>query len=177
MLYVGREKSDIMRRLIKKIAFSIAVILYSVISLFWCYVILNNITYNIHLLSVGKNGTVGIIGGAGLPTFMFELGNIVPIVASILFMLASIASAVLLTVSVFKKQTNRKSSVLLCVLLTLSLISFMLIPIQSYVVSLYIVAQKVPIASYLQIIYIALSLLLVTKNIMSAVKLSKKSTV
>ena len=166
-----------MRRLIKKIAFSIAVILYSVISLFWCYVILNNITYNIHLLSVGKNGTVGIIGGAGLPTFMFELGNIVPIVASILFMLASIASAVLLTVSVFKKQTNRKSSVLLCVLLTLSLISFMLIPIQSYVVSLYIVAQKVPIASYLQIIYIALSLLLVTKNIMSAVKLSKKSTV
>ncbi len=166
-----------MRRLIKKIAFSIAVILYSVISLFLCYVILNNITYNIHLLSVWKNGTVGIIGGAGLPTFMFELGNIVPIVASILFVLASIASAVLLTVSVFKKQTNRKSSVLLCVLLTLSLISFMFIPVQSYVVSLYIVAQKVPFASYLQIIYIALSLLLVTKNIMSAVKLSKKSTV
>lgn len=174
---MGREKSDIMRRLIKKIAFSIAVILYNIISLFWCYVILNNITYNIHLLSVGKNGTVGIIGGAGLPTFMFELGNIVPIVASILFMLASIASVIVLTVSVFKKQTNRKSSVLLCVLLTLSLISFMLIPIQSYVVSLYIVAQKVPFASYLQIIYIALSLLLVTKNIMSAVKLSKKSTV
>ncbi len=166
-----------MSQSIKKSAISIAVILYSIISLFWCYVILNNLPYNIHLLFVGKNGTVGIIGGADTPTFMFRFGNIVLIVAPVLFVLASIASAVLLTVSVFKKQTNRKSSVLLCVLLTLSLISFMFIPVQSYVVSLYIVAQKVPFASYLQIIYIALSLSLVTKNIMLAAKSNKKSTV
>ncbi|MBQ8338009.1 MAG: hypothetical protein IJY33_02585 [Oscillospiraceae bacterium] len=165
-----------MSQSIKKNAFSIAVILYSVISLFWCYVILNNLPYSFSLISAGKN-SIGIIGGTGLPTFMFELGNIVPIVASILFMLASIASAALLTVSAFKKQTNRKSSVLLCVLLTLSLISFMFIPVQSYVVSLYIVAQKVPFASHLQIIYIVLSLSLVIKNIMSAARSNKKSTV
>ena len=61
-----------MSRSIKKSAFFVAVILYSVISLFWCYVILNNLPYNIHLLSVGKNGTVGIIGGADIPTFRYK---------------------------------------------------------------------------------------------------------
>ena len=166
-----------MSRSIKKSAFFVAVILYSVISLFWCYVILNNLPYNIHLLSAGKNGTVGIIGGADIPTFRYKYENIVFIVASISFMLASVASAALLNVSVFKKQNGKKSATLLCVLLALSLVSFMLIPVQSYVVSLFVLAQKVPFAFYLQIIYIALSLSLVAKNIKSAVRANKKSTV
>ena len=67
-------------------------------------------------------------------------------------------------VSIFKKQTNRKLNILLCIFLVLSLIVFIFIPTQAYAVSLYVLVRKLSFLKYLPILYVIVSLLAIIAN-------------
>ena len=102
------------------------------------------------------------------------MGGVFGIAFSVLFVGLSVATTFLFTVSIFKKQTNRKFNILLCVFSAITLIIYMLIPTQTYVVSLYALVRKVSFLRYIQFIYIILSLMIIVTNILFAIKRSDK---
>lgn len=160
--------------LVKKSIFSALVALYDVVSVFWCYIISSSIIYqltNIHI----NDASMGIIGGADLPTGSFLIGGILRCVCSVLFVLLSLTTVFLFTISIFKKQTNRKLNILLCIFLVLTLIIYMLIPAQTYVVSLYALVRKLSFLKYIQFIYVILSLMIIVTNILFAIKSGNKT--
>lgn len=159
--------------LVKKSILSALVILYDIVSLFWCYIISSNFVYNLTKIQIKELG-IEIIGGADLPTWSFIMGGIFGIAFSVLFVGLSVATTFLFTVSIFKKQTNRKFNILLCVFSAITLIIYMLIPTQTYVVSLYALVRKVSFLRYIQFIYIILSLMIIVTNILFAIKRSDK---
>ena len=159
--------------LVKKSILSALVILYDIVSLFWCYIISSNFVYNLTKIQIKELG-IEIIGGADLPTWSFIMGGVFGIAFSVLFVGLSVATTFLFTVSIFKKQTNRKFNILLCVFSAITLIIYMLIPAQTYVVSLYALVRKVSFLRYIQFIYIILSLMLIVSNILFAIKISAK---
>lgn len=160
--------------LYKKFILSALVTLYDIVSLFWCYIITSNFVYNLTEIQINEH-SIGIIGGADIPTLIYKIGNIIGVVFSILFVLLSVSNVFLLTVSIFKKKLNRKLNILLCVFLTLTLIIYMLIPAQTYVVSLYALVRKLSFLKYIQLIYIIISLIIIVTNISFAIKRSKKT--
>lgn len=159
--------------LVKKSILSALVILYDIVSLFWCYIISSNFVYNLTKIQIKELG-IEIIGGADLPTWSFIMGGVFGIAFSVLFVGLSVATTFLFTVSIFKKQTNRKFNILLCVFSAITLIIYMLIPAQTYVVSLYALVRKVSFLRYIQFIYIILSLMIIVTNILFAIKRSDK---
>ena len=160
--------------LVKKWIFSILVILYAIISLLWCYIISSNFVYN--LSEIQRRGpSITIIGGADLPTWSFIMGGILGCACSVLFVLLSLTTVFLFTISILKKQTNRKLNILLCIFLVLTLIIYMLIPAQTYVVSLYALVRKLSFLKYIQFIYIIISLIIILTNILFAIKRSNKT--
>ena len=159
--------------LVKKSILSALVILYDIVSLFWCYIISSNFVYNLTKIQIKELG-IEIIGGADLPTWSLIMGGVFGIAFSVLFVGLSVATTFLFTVSIFKKQTNRKFNILLCVFSAITLIIYMLIPTQTYVVSLYALVRKVSFLRYIQFIYIILSLMIIVTNILFAIKRSDK---
>ena len=160
--------------LVKKWIFSILVILYAIISLLWCYIISSNFVYN--LSEIQRRGpSITIIGGADLPTWSFIMGDILGCACSVLFVLLSIATVFLFTISIFKKQTNRKFNILLCIFSALTLIIYMLIPAQTYAVSLYALVRKLSFLKYIQFIYIIISLIIIVISFLFAIKRSNKT--
>ena len=159
--------------LVKKSILSALVILYDIVSLFWCYIISSNFVYNLTKIQIKELG-IEIIGGADLPTWSFIMGGVFGIAFSVLFVGLSVATTFLFTVSIFKKQTNRKFNILLCVFSAITLIIYMLIPTQTYVVSLDALVRKVSFLRYIQFIYIILSLMIIVTNILFAIKRSDK---
>ncbi len=159
--------------LVKKSILSALVILYDIVSLFWCYIISSNFVYNLTKIQIKELG-IEIIGGADLPTWSFIMGGVFGIAFSVLFVGLSVATTFLFTVSIFKKQTNRKFNILLCVFSAITLIIYMLIPAQTYVVSIYALVRKVSFLRYIQFIYIILSLMIIVTNILFAIKRSDK---
>lgn len=155
--------------LIKKFVLYAFVIIYDVVSLLWCYIISSNFVYNLTEIQV-REPSIEIIGGADLPTWSFIMGGILGCACSVLFVLLSIATVFLLTVSIFKKQTNRKFNILLCIFSALTLIIYMLIPAQAYAVSLYALVRKLSFLKYIQFIYIIISLIIIVTTILVAVK-------
>lgn len=162
--------------LIKKIVLYAFVIFYDILSLFWCYIITNNFVYNLTKIqgqSLGSN--IKIIGGADLPTWSFTMGAVFGIAFSVLFVILSLATVFLFTILAIRKQTNRKFNILLCIFSALTLIIYMLIPAQTYAVSLYVLIRKLSFFKYIQFIYIIISLIIIVTNILFTIKRSNKT--
>ena len=154
---------------INKLIFTTLIFAYDIVSLFWCYIISSNFVYN--LTEIQQRGpSITIIGGADLPTWSFIMGGILGCACSVLFVLLSLTTVFLFTISILKKQTNRKLNILLCIFLVLTLIIYMLIPAQTYVVSLYALVRKLSFLKYIQFIYIIISLIIIVTNILFAIK-------
>ena len=159
--------------LIKKSAFFTLIFIYDLVSLLWCYIISSNFVYNLTVIQMNEP-SIGIIGGADLPTLSFIMGGILGCACSVLFVLLSLTTVFLFTISILKKQTNRKLNILLCIFLVLTLIIYMLIPAQTYVVSLYALVRKLSFLKYIQFIYIIISLIIIVTNILFAIKRSNE---
>ena len=160
--------------LIKKFAFFTLVFIYNIVSLLWCYIITSNFVYNLIEIQ-RRDPSITIIGGADLPTWSFIMGGVFGVAFSVLFVVLSLATIFLFTVSILKKQTNRKFNILLCVFSALTLIIYMLIPPHTYGVSLYAVVRIVSFFKYIQFIYIILSLMLIVTNFLFTIKRSNKT--
>lgn len=160
--------------LIKKFVLYAFVIIYDVVSLLWCYIISSNFVYNLTEIQL-RDPSITIIGGADLPTWSFIMGGILGCACSVLFVLLSLATVFLFTVSIIQKQNNRKFYILLCTFSALTLIVFMLIPARTYAVSLYALVRKLSFLKYIQFFYIIISLIIIVTNILVAIKSSNKT--
>lgn len=179
VFYVERSLMNKKVELVKKLVSPAIVILYDIVSLFWCCVFIQNIIFNFSDIKIGADGidnTINIIGGADIPTLIYKMGNVIGVVFPILFVLLSIATAFLLTVSVFKKKLNQKLNILLCIFSALALIVFMLIPRQTYYVSLYTLIRfhKIPLIERSHIFYMLISLAVIAFNLFSYIKCKRE---
>lgn len=155
----------------KKLILSVFVILYGAVSLFWCCIILRQIIYDFSFVATNES-SIGIIGGADLPTLTFMLATerIFGWIFSVLFLILSVGTVILLTLSIFKNKISKKYRVMLCILEVINLIAFILIPPQTYAVSLYSFTREFLIAGYLPVAYIAISAAVIAMNILLTMK-------
>jgi hypothetical protein len=158
--------------LLKKNIFRIVAVIYDIVALFWCYVMASALIYeftNIHI----KDGSIGIIVGADLPTltFMLQTGAIFSCLLHITFALLNIVIPLLLTIAAFRIKTNRALNIWLIVLLGIALTIFILIPTQMYIVALYAAVLSIGyLAVILKIAYFVLSGSAIVLNILVLTK-------
>ncbi len=157
---------------LKKNIFRIVAVIYDIVALFWCYVMASALIYeftNIHI----KDGSIGIIVGADLPTltFMLQTGAIFSFILHITFALLNIVIPLLLTIAAFRIKTNRALNIWLIVLLGIALTIFILIPTQMYIVALYAAVLRLGyLAAILKIAYFVLSGSAIVLNILALIK-------
>ena len=127
-------------------------VIYDVMILALSYLLFNSIIFNISRISV-INGSIGIIGGADMPTLLFVLTKNPVMFLMELFIIFGISTAVIITVVSFKNSCSMRLYITAIVFLIVTAILFFLIPPQTYVISLYLYALKVAIIYNIPVLY------------------------
>lgn len=121
---------------LKKIIFRIVAIIYDIVALFWCCVLASNLIYNLTYVIVGED-IIGIFGGVDYLTTVFEYGKIFRWILPIAFIISSLFSVILLTVTAFKTRVEKRTNIWLICLLGGALTLFLLFPKMTYIITLY----------------------------------------
>lgn len=127
-------------------------VIYDVMILTLSYLLFNSIIFNISSISV-INGSIGIIGGADMPTLLFVLTKNPVMFLMELFIIFGISTAVIITVVSFKNSCSMRLCITAVGFLIISAILFILIPPQTYAISLYLYALKVAIIYNIPVLY------------------------
>ena len=151
----------------KKIIIYTLNLLYSLIVLLYCYVFTQTLIFALSDIRIGLNGLETKI--PDIHTLLSRLTNVFGCLLPVLFILLSVTTIILLIISSFKKHKTPMINVFLCVFVLLSLIAFVLIPPQTYIIALYILVQQISFLKYSQTFYIILSVLVLIKNVWFAV--------
>ena len=122
--------------------FQIFALIYDIVILALSYLLFNNIIFNISSIST-INGSIGIIGGADMPTLLFVLTKNPVIFLMALFIIFGISTAVIITVASFKNSCSMRLYITAVVFLIVTAILFILIPPQAYVISLYVLKAAI----------------------------------
>ena len=125
-------------------------VIYDVMILALSYLLFNSIIFNISSISV-INGSIGIIGGADMPTLLFVLTKNPVMFLMALFIIFGISTAVIITVVSFKNSCSMRLCITAVGFLIVTAILFILIPPQAYVISLYVL--KVAIIYDIRVLY------------------------
>ena len=125
-------------------------VIYDVMILALSYLLFNSIIFNISSISV-INGSIGIIGGADMPTLLFVLTKNPVMFLMALFIIFGISTAVIITVASFKNSCSMRLYITAVVFLIVTAILFILIPPQTYAISLYVL--KVAIIYDIRVLY------------------------
>lgn len=125
-------------------------VIYDVMILALSYLLFNSIIFNISRISV-INGSIGIIGGADMPTLLFVLTKNPVMFLMALFIIFGISTAVIITVVSFKNSCSMRLYITAIVFLITTMVLFVLIPMQAYVISLYVL--KVAIIYNIPVLY------------------------
>ena len=141
--------------------------LYSLIALLYCYVFTQTLIFALFDIRIGLNGLETKI--PDIHTLLSRLTNVFGCLLPVLFILLSVTTIILLIISSFKKRKTPMINVFLCVFVLLSLIAFVIIPPQTYIIALYILVQQISFLKYSQTFYIILSVLVLIKNVWFAV--------
>lgn len=125
-------------------------VIYDVMILALSYLLFNSIIFNISRISV-INGSIGIIGGADMPTLLFVLTKNPVMFLMEFFIIFGISTAVIITVVSFKNSCSMRLCITAVGFLIVTAILFILIPPQAYVISLYVL--KVAIIYDIRVLY------------------------
>lgn len=125
-------------------------VIYDVMILALSYLLFNSILFNISSISV-INGSIGIIGGADMPTLLFAMTKNPVMFLMALFIIFGISTAVIITVVSFKNSCSMRLYITAIVFLITTMVLFVLIPMQAYVISLYVL--KVAIIYNIPVLY------------------------
>ena len=117
-------------------------VIYDVMILALSYLLFNSIIFNISSISV-INGSIGIIGGADMPTLLFALTKKPIMFFMVLFIIIGFAAAVLVTAEAFKNSCSMRLYITAVVFLIVTAILFILIPPQAYVISLFVMKMAI----------------------------------
>lgn len=129
-------------------------VIYDVMILALSYLLFNSIIFNISSISV-INGSIGIIGGADMPTLLFAMTKNLVMFLMALFIIFGISTAVIITVVSFKNSCSMQLYITAVVFLTVTVILFFLIPPQAYVISLYVMKAAIIYDTIRVLYYIA----------------------
>lgn len=125
-------------------------VLYDGLTLILSSAFFTSIIFNISSISV-INGSIGIIGGADMPTLLFVLTKNPVMFLMELFIIFGISTAVIITVVSFKNSCSMRLCITAVGFLIISAILFILIPPQTYAISLYVL--KVAIIYDIRVLY------------------------
>ncbi len=117
-------------------------VIYDVMILALSYLLFNSIIFNISSISV-INGSIGIIGGADMPTLLFVLTKNPVMFLMELFIIFGISTAVIITVVSFKNSCSMRLCITAVGFLIISAILFILIPPQTYAISLFVMKAAI----------------------------------
>lgn len=117
-------------------------VIYDVMILALSYLLFNSIIFNISSISV-INGSIGIIGGADMPTLLFAMTKNPVIFLMALFIIFGISTAVIITVVSFKNSCSMRLYITAIVFLIVTAILFILIPPQTYAISLFVMKAAI----------------------------------
>ena len=117
-------------------------VIYDVMILALSYLLFNSIIFNISRISV-INGSIGIIGGADMPTLLFVLTKNPVMFLMALFIIFGISTAVIITVVSFKNSCSMLLYITAVVFLIVTAILFFLIPPQTYAISLFVMKAAI----------------------------------
>lgn len=101
-------------------------VIYDVMILALSYLLFNSIIFNISRISV-INGSIGIIGGADMPTLLFVLTKNPVMFLMELFIIFGISTAVIITVVSFKNSCSMRLCITAVGFLIVTAILFILI--------------------------------------------------
>lgn len=119
---------------LKKNIFRIVAIIYDIVALFWCCVLARDLIYHFYVKLGGDR--IVIFGGVGYSTAVFEYGEILGLILPITFIILSLFSVVLLTISAFKTCVKKRTNIWLICLLGGALTLFLLFPAMTYLTTL-----------------------------------------
>ena len=125
-------------------------VLYDGLTLILSSAFFTSIIFNISSISV-INGSIGIIGGADMPTLLFAMTKNPVMFLMELFIIFGISTAVIITVVSFKNSCSMRLYITAIVFLITTMVLFVLIPMQAYVISLYVL--KVAIIYNIPVLY------------------------
>lgn len=129
-------------------------VIYDVMILALSYLLFNSIIFNISSISV-INGSIGIIGGADMPALLFALTKNPVMFLMALFIIFGISTAVIITVVSFKNSCSMRLYITAIVFLITTMVLFVLIPPQAYVISLFVMKAAIIYDTIRVLYYIA----------------------
>lgn len=129
-------------------------VLYDGLTLILSYLLFNSIIFNISSISV-INGSIGIIGGADMPTLLFAMTKNPVMFLMELFIIFGISTAVIITVVSFKNSCSMRLYITAIVFLIVTAILFFLIPPQTYAISLFVMKAAIVYDTIRVLYYIA----------------------
>lgn len=155
---------------LKKNIFRIVAVIYDIVALFWCCVLARDLIYYFYVKLGGDR--IVIFGGVGCSTAVFEYGKILGLILPITFIILSLFSVVLLTISAFKTCVKKRTNIWLICLLGGALTLFILFPAMTYLIRLInSLAFKIGILNIVaKILYCVASLGAISFNVFSLIK-------
>ena len=129
-------------------------VIYDVMILALSYPLFNSIIFNISSISV-INGSIGIIGVADMPALLFALTKNPVMFLMALFIIFGISTAVIITVVSFKNSCSMRLYITAIVFLITTMVLFVLIPLQAYVISLFVMKAAIIYDTIRVLYYIA----------------------
>lgn len=118
---------------LKKNIFRIVAVIYDIVALFWCCVLARDLIYFIYVKLGGDR--IVIFGGVGCSTAVFEYGKILGLILPITFIILSLFSVVLLTISAFKTCVKKRTNIWLVCLLCGAMMMFCIFPKMTLIIT------------------------------------------
>lgn len=129
----------------KKWLYWALLVLYNVLSLFWGYIFWRSVLWRMTSVRTDEEEMTTFVDIAGVP--VFEL------VFWFSFIALSISILLLCIVAAIKKKKHHKLNVCIGIGILVNAFIFRLIPPQMYMIELYLVVLKIPLARYASIYY------------------------
>lgn len=130
------------------------VVLYDGLILILSYFFFTSIAFSISRISV-TNGSIGIIGGADIPTLLFALITNPVVLFMALFIIFGLSAATMITVVSLKNSCSMRLYITAIVFLITTMVLFVLIPLQAYVISLFVLKVAIIYDTIRVLYYIA----------------------
>ncbi len=131
--------------ILKKWIYPVLLFLYNILSLLWGYIFLQSVLWRMTSVRTDEEGMTTFVDIAGVP--VFEL------VFWFSFIALSVGILLLCIVAAIKKKKHHKLNVCIGIGILVNAFIFRLIPPQMYMIELYLVVLKIPLARYASICY------------------------
>lgn len=128
-------------------------VIYDVMILALSYLLFGSISLSMNISEI--NGSIGIIGGAELPIVFFVSRKSPIMFFMVMFVIIGFATVALVTAEAFKNSCSMRLCITAVVFLIVTAILFVLIPPQTYVISLFVMKAAIIYDTIRVLYYIA----------------------